>query len=242
MPPERRASYRTPTEWQRRFDAVTSFFALEHIPAPRASVAHVAALLREGGRFYGVVPCTVGNPADFVVIDHVNHFTAASLHRLLADAGFGAIEIEAGLHRGALVFCAVKGAEAGAAPTPTPADAVRQGRDLARYWGGLGDRIATAESVAGEVPAAIYGSGFYGAYIAASLAQPQRLRCFLDRSPFQQGKTMFGQPVLAPAQLPEDVAQLYVGLNPAIARSALADQPWLASRRVHVFFLDEQAP
>lgn len=240
LPRECQAVNETPPDWTGRFDVVTSFFALEHIPAPRASVAHVAELLRDGGRFYGVVPCTVGNPADFIVIDHVNHFTAASLHRLLADAGFGAIEIEAGLHRGALVFCAVKGAVAGT--PPGSADAVRQGRDLARYWGGLSDRIAAAESAAGEAPAAIYGSGFYGAYIAAALARPQRLCCFLDRSPFQQGKTLFGQPVLSPEQLPENVAQIYVGLNPAIARRTLADQPWLANRRVRVFFLSEQVP
>ncbi len=240
LPRERQAVHETPPDWSGRFDAVTSFFALEHIPAPRTSVAHVASLLREGGRFYGVVPCTVGNPADFVVIDHVNHFTASSLHRLLADSGFGDIEIEAGSHRGALVFRATKGAAAGTGPSP--AESVRQAVELAHYWGGLGERIAAAEIAVGEAPAAIYGSGFYGAYIATCLAHPERLRCFLDRSPFQQGKTLSGLPVLAPEELPEDVVQLYVGLNPAIARRALADQSWLADQRVRLFFLDEQAP
>jgi len=240
LPRERQAVNEAPAGWHGSFDAVISFFALEHIPAPIASVAHVAALLKAGGSFYGVVPCTVGNPADFIVADHVNHFTTASLHRLLADAGFGAICIEPDVHRGALVFRAVKAGVAALGPEPS---VVRpQAQALARFWSELSDRIAAAEHAAGDVPVAIYGSGVYGAHIAASLAHPERLRCFLDRNPFQQGKALFERPVLAPEQLPDDVTQLYVGLNPSIARQALSDQPWLARSRARPFFLDGGAP
>jgi len=235
--PERCAVHDTPPQWEHHFDAVTSFFALEHIPEPRATVAHISKLLDDDGVFYGVVPDTFGNVADFVVIDHVNHFTAPSLHRLLRDSGFREIAIDSGAHRGALVFTARK--TGSSTPDMDPKEALASAHGLARYWSGLNERVRSAESASQGAPAAIYGSGFYGAYIASTLMQPTLLECFLDRSPFQQGKTLFGKPVLAPEQLPRGVRTLYVGLNPAIARQALASMEWLHERDMTLVFLDE---
>lgn len=234
--PECRASYRTPDAWQGRFDAVTSFFALEHIPTPRQTVQHIASLLKDDGVFYGIVPDTFGNVADFLVADHVNHFTEPSLHRLLSDCGFVQIEIDAMAHRGALVFSARRTGQR----TPTPAiEPVRaRSLQLARYWQSLAGQLNAAECDSGDAPAAVYGSGFYGAYIAKQLAHPELIRCFLDRSPFQQGKTLDGKPILAPESLPAEVRTLYVGLNPAIAREALAGADWLDRKRVRLIFLD----
>lgn len=236
--PERRAMHLTPPDWAARFDVVTSFFALEHIPDPGDTVAKVAKLLQPGGVFYGIVPDTFGNVADFVVIDHVNHFTASSLHTLLRQAGFESIEVDAQAHRGALVFVARK--EGARTECPPPAEAVERSRELAKYWSGLAERILESEAGAEGAPAAIYGSGFYGAYIASTLRSPASVRCFLDRSPFQQGKTLFGKPILAPEHLPDDIRTLYIGLNPAIARSVMQQMAWLHARGVTLVHLDEE--
>lgn len=238
VPPERRASYRTPTEWQRRFDAVTSFFALEHIPAPQNTVRHIASLLKDDGVFYGIVPDTFGNVADFLVADHVNHFTQPSLHRLLSDCGFAQIDIDAAAHRGALVFCARR--QGSAMPAPAVEPVQKRSLQLARYWQSLSIRLRAAERASGGTPAAIYGSGFYGAYIAKQLIRPEHVRCYLDRSPYQHGKTLLGKPIVVPEALPSDVGTLYVGLNPAIARQALADARWLDRTRVRLIFLDDE--
>lgn len=238
VPPERRASYRTPREWQGRFDAVTSFFALEHIPVPQDTVRHIAALLKDDGVFYGIVPDAFGNVADFLVADHVNHFTQPSLHRLLSDCGFVQVRIDASAHRGALVFSARRHG------TATPAPAVEPVRErslqLAHYWQSLSARLSAAERASGDASAAIYGSGFYGAYIAQQLARPEHVRCHLDRSPYQQGKTLMGRPIVTPEALPPEVRTLYVGLNPAIARQALADADWLDRAHVRLVFLDDE--
>lgn len=234
--PAQRASYRTSQAWRSRFDVVTSFFALEHIPVPQDTVRHVASLLKDDGVFYGIVPDTFGNVADFLVADHVNHFTAPSLHRLLSDCGFARIEIDAEAHRGALVFSARRHGPATAPPAIAP---VRErSLKLAQYWQALSGQLGAAEQRAGAAPSAIYGSGFYGAYIAQQLAHPERVRCFLDRSPFQQGKTLLDKPILAPEGLPPEVRTLYVGINPAIARQALADAYWLDRECVRLVFLD----
>jgi SAM-dependent methyltransferase len=234
---DRRAVHQTPADWQGRFDVVTSFFALEHIPSPHDSVRHVASLLKDDGVFYGIVPDTFGNVADFVVIDHVNHFTAPSLFTLLQSVGFPQIDIDADAHRGALVFTARKSGPM--KPRPDLPSTLTRAEDLAGYWRRLTNRIRSAEDSNPKQPAAIYGSGFYGAYIASTLRRAEELRCFLDRSPFRQGKSLSEKPVLAPEQLPQDVRLLYIGLNPAIARDSIAQMPWLAERRLSYVFLDE---
>jgi hypothetical protein len=237
--PGRCAIHQTPADWHGRFDIVTSFFALEHIPTPLDTVQRITSLLKDDGVFYGIVPDTFGNVADFVVIDHVNHFTAASLHTLLRTCGFADIQIDAQAHRGALVFTARK--QGPATPRPDVATTHIQSAQLARYWTQLSGRIQQAERDHADLPAAIYGSGFYGAYIASVLQAPEQVRCFLDASPFQQDKQLFGKDILAPQTLPESVKVLYVGLNPVIARDVVAKMDWLRERDLKMVFLDQDA-
>jgi len=240
VPSERCAVNQTPPEWAGRFDIVTSYFALEHIPRPLETVRKVAALLKEGGTFYLIVPDTFGNVADFVVIDHVNHFTEPSIRQLLGEAGFSDIQVDSQVHRGALVVHARRGAIPAAPPSADSVAAVRaQSMQLARFWSDLGARVHDAERRHAGCVWAIYGSGFYGAYIHAMLEDPSRVRCFLDRSPFQQGKTLFGKPIVKPEDLPDDVQVLFVGLNPKIARQTMADMGWLDKRGLTTLFLEE---
>ena len=232
---DRWAVHQSPEGWRNHFDVVTSFFALEHIPDPKKAVLHIADLLSEHGVFYGIVPDTFGNVADFVVIDHVNHFTTASLNFLLKSAGFKSIHIDSSVHRGALVFVASKqGTEV---TDVNPLEVNERARGLARYWARVGRKV---RSVGRAEPngSAIYGSGFYGAFIYSTLADPVDIACFLDRSPYQQGKTLFGKPILAPDQLPGGTDRLYIGLNPAIARESMAGMHWPAD--LMLIYLDEE--
>lgn len=240
VPEGRWAIHDTPDDWHSSFDVVTSFFALEHIPEPGDMVSRVSELLADDGIFYGIVPDTFGNVADLVVIDHVNHFTESSLYSVLSGAGFTNISIDASVHRGALVFTARKSGPA--SEQPDLAACLAASRQLAAYWTGLGDRIRTAEAAHPGLPAAIYGSGFYGSYIVSMLDDPDRVQCFLDASPFQQGKTLFGRYILPPQQLPDVVRLLYVGLNPKIARTTLAGMDWLHGSSVQLVFMDEYTP
>lgn len=234
---ERRAIHRTPENWQGKFDVVTSFFALEHIPAPQDTVRHIADLLANDGTFYGIVPDTFGNVADFIVIDHVNHFTIPSLYTLLAGSGFGQIDIDANAHRGALVFTARKNGAPG--NQPDVEETIRQSKGLSAYWSRIGERIRISERAMGTGSAAIYGSGFYGAHIFSSLLDPGRIECFLDRSPYQQEKTLFGKPIMAPDRLPAHITTLFVGLNPAIARETMTNMHWPDNQNLKLVFLDQ---
>ena len=86
-------------------------------------------------------------------------------------------------------------------------------------------------------PIAVYGAGFYGAFIAANLAQPARIACFVDQNPFLQGRLLDGKPILAPADLPASIRAMLVGLNPAHARRIIDDIPTLRARQLDYFFL-----
>ncbi|MSU41101.1 MAG: class I SAM-dependent methyltransferase [Pedosphaera sp.] len=217
------AIHQLPDEWRGRFDLVTSFFALEHVADPRAMLRGIAALLKPGGRFYCIVPDTYANIADLVVADHVNHFCAPSLRRLMAGAGLAVETVDASAHTSAFVVVARKAAavvDASASEGEELAALAAKASAMADYWRDFTQRVREFE-VAHGGRAAIYGSGFYGTFIATCLRQPERVECFLDQNPHRQTKTLLGKPILAPTRLPQGINLVYVGLNPQHARAGI---------------------
>ena len=232
------AVYEIPQHWNERFDVVTTFFALEHVADPAASLRTMARLLKPDGTLYGIVPNVFTNWADLVVVDHVNHYSRPSLERVLTDSGLHPLDIDDEAHTGALVFHAQR--RSGALALIRRGNDVRQTggevAQIARYWQAVGSRVRDFESsVAKNTRVAIYGSGFYGTFIAAALSHFERVVCFLDRNPYRQGKELLGKPVVAPSELPEKIDVIYVGLNPASARESIADLGW-QNRNYRYFF------
>lgn len=241
--PQNWAIKHTPRDWQLRFGVVTSFFSLEHIPTVTETMREIVALLRPGGFFYAVMPNVMTNVADFIVVDHCNHFTAPSLTRLLADAGLVDICIDATAHRGAFVVTARKPGNAIAPVRPGIVDprdvtaSCAETRRIAEYWRNAKDRLLEFERSLQGDKIAIYGAGFYGAFLRATLSVPENVVCHLDNNPFLQDKPFNGRPVLSPAQLPDDVHAVLVGLNPAHARAIVAEVPSLARPGLKLFYL-----
>lgn len=241
IPQERGATYETPAAWNGHFDAVTSFFSLEHMAQPQDALRKIATLLKPGGIFYGIVPNVFANTADLIVVDHVNHFTPPSLAYLLRANGFEVVEISDNAHRGALVFLARKRETAAGADLPAPAEVqqvTRAARDIAHFWQMAGTRVRDFEqSLGANEPLALYGAGFYGAFITSWLQQPERIRCVMDQNPFLQGRQIHGVPVIAPVDLPADIHVMLVGLNPAHARDVIRDIPAFTHRSLNCFYL-----
>jgi hypothetical protein len=193
------------------------------VAAPKAFVAEAYRLLRDGGTFYFLVPNLFANSADLVVADHVNHFSESSLQQLLTDGGFAVREIDDTAHNSAWVVVAEKADSTPAQPSSTTvADEVKA---MAEYWHEFGDRVRAFEK-ANDGEAVIYGSGFYGTFIHASLERPETVGCFLDQNPHRQQLTLLEKPILAPEALPDTVRRMYVGLNPRVAREELAAIDW----------------
>ena len=240
VPRERQAAYAAPESWHDRFDAVLSFFALEHVAEPRAFLAAIRRLLRPGGILHLTVPNVRRNVGDFVVVDHVNHFMPSSLRLLFASAGFDDVQIDEESHDAAYVVDARRGPDdaVDADPSADVARYVDEARGFAAFWASASEAVAAfeRERAAGR-RSAIYGSGFYGVFIASRMADRAPLAYFLDRNPHQQAKTIFDRPVLAPDRLEDDVDVVYVGLNPARAREIAAGVAPLHTRPRDLFYL-----
>lgn len=240
LDPSRWATYDVPEAWYGTFDLVTSIFALEHITQPTDVVRQIARLLKPGGQLYGIVPNVLTNCADLIVIDHVNHFTRSSLACLLTSAGLEIRQIDAEAHRGAFVFIARRTVDD--ATTPWLADAEEIAvvssdlRELGRFWSRAAQRLHDAEQrITGDL--AIYGAGFYGAFVKSCLAEPKRIRCLIDQNPFLQGRELDGAPIVAPDELPADIRNVFVGLNPAHAHKIIASVDALAARDLAFFYI-----
>jgi len=228
------------SEWQSHFDVITSFFSLEHVSKPVDMMSNIHALLKDDGYFYCIVPNTFTNTADFVVADHVNHFSAPSLHALLTSAGFEVIEIDERVHYGAFVIVAKKSNAAvvdGRFPlTDKLSDEVMA---ISQYWMGLSQKIKHFEQLNDQEDAvvAIYGSGFYGTFIASCLSDFENVKVFIDQNPFRQGMQLLGKVIVSPEQAPDDLQLIYVGLNPSIARKSIESVDCLAGRNIKFCYL-----
>jgi SAM-dependent methyltransferase len=235
------AIQRTKEHWKGQFDLVTSFFSLEHMPNPQKSVAMIFDLLTPNGIFYAIVPDWTKNKADFVVVDHVNHFSIQSLSYLFESAGLIIDKIELEQHDCALIIAARKPAGP-AIMHPPNAPAIShlfsRAQDTANYWTSFRDRVQSFEKkilMLGLEPA-IYGAGFYGTYIAACLENFDAIRCFLDRNFYLHQKKLLDKEIKSPADLPPSVNVLYVGLNPDRAPVDIEKVLSFRTRQLKYFF------
>jgi SAM-dependent methyltransferase len=237
------AIYSVNNRWNGTMDVVTSFFSLEHVSAPKRMLANIWKLLKDDGLFYCIVPDVMQNLADFIVRDHVNHFTRSSIFRLLVDSGFDVQDINTEDHASAMIVIARKSAEEDPMGEVSVSDDQRSAisakvSEMAEYWASLANRIQTFESTLPEsAQMAIYGSGFYGTYIAGCLANQERIKIFLDRDPYRQSKKLYGKAIIDPELMPELINTVFVGLNPAIARQNIEKITSWQARKIQFFYL-----
>ena len=236
--------HEVPSDWQDSFDVVTSFFSMEHMVRPEESIRTMAAMLKPGGALYCIVPNVDTNIADFIVLDHVNHFSSPSLHHLLKSAGLEVESIDGAAHRGAFVVVARRTTQLERLTLPNDFSkqvqvCLNRFQDIASFWTKAAERVRSQEA---QLPlgteVAIYGAGFYGAFVASCLKDPQRLVCHLDQNVYLQGRDLNGRPIVSPAQLPDHVRHIWVGLSPAHAREIIAQVSSLSSRPATFLFLE----
>jgi len=83
---------------------------------------------------------------------------------------------------------------------------------------------------------AVYGSGFYGTFIATCLKHPDRVACFLDQNPHRQRQRLLDKPILPPEHLPADISVVYVGLNPRLAHAGIQSVTAWHGKSHHYFY------
>jgi SAM-dependent methyltransferase len=238
------STHRPNPAWYGTMDVVLSFYALEHVVDLQEAIGNIKKLLKPGGIFYFLVPNVYENTADFIVADHVNHFSHSSLNTLLLSNGFTDIDIDATSHVAAFVVSASLVDE-------TDYDKVRSIKidnievrknkdvvlEMAGYWSGVISRIQAFEESVDEGSLAIYGAGFYGNFIASAMMHPEKITCFFDQNQYLQNTKIRNRPVLSPDDIPAEVQYIMVGMNPQRARESIAQIESWKSRSMNYFFL-----
>lgn len=236
------AIYRMPLTWDGLFDVVTSFFSLEHMARPQDSLRKISGALKTHGIFYGIVPHVFTNTADLIVVDHVNHFTHVSLRYLLENSGFEVIEIDETAHCGALIFTAKKMALPLKSEKIPSASAINDvsatASSVAQFWQDIKAKIEEFEqSIQQNERIAVYGAGFYGAFITSCLRHPSKIACIVDQNSFLQGRKINGVEVISPIDLPQDIRVVLVGLNPTHSRRYIEEIREFQQRPLTYLFL-----
>jgi SAM-dependent methyltransferase len=237
LTPEAAACYAVPEPWRGRFDLVTAHYVMEHVQGPVDTLKALASLLAEGGRILFSVPNWIQNAGDLLVADHVNHFTETSIRRLAADAGLVLEDIDAdALPATFVVTCRI-----GLGVPPPAADVAREvehARAVASALRRACDGLDKAFAANAGRRAAVYGAGFYGAFLLTRMKGELPIACCLDSNQHLWGKSLFGVPVQAPDSLPTDVERVYVGLNPARAKAIVANIPALQRDGLELVFME----
>jgi SAM-dependent methyltransferase len=240
LPENKWSKFVTNAEWKNKFNVVSSFFALEHVAQPRQMISNVYQLLKDEGVFYCIVPNVFQNTADLVVADHVNHFSKYSLEYLLRHEGFEDIHIDDKSHNSAFVITARKSNNNVSSFIIDDAckDKVeKEAVELKNYWNSLTQRVRDFEDKNCFMNGAIYGSGFYGTFLFACLEKREKIKCFVDQSPFRQGKELFNLKIVSPEALPNNISVIYVGLNPRTAKEDIASTRIKEGEKVNYFYL-----
>ncbi len=91
----RREFVSSATRAETSFDAVASYYVLEHIADARGWLAAARGLLNEGGRLILEVPNFRTHPSESLNHEHLLHFTPALLARCIHSCGFSILELNA---------------------------------------------------------------------------------------------------------------------------------------------------
>lgn len=228
-------------EWRSQMDLVVSFFSLEHVEDLYQFLQNIHWALRDGGELYGVVPNMYENSGDFLVLDHINHFSEVSLRYLLQTANFENIEIDPISHYGSYVFHARKSHKTelhSSRPSLNVRDYFLEAScEIRIKWLNMLQSLQDYENQNSQVNSAIYGSGFYGSFIASGLKNIEKIDCFIDQNPYKQGKKLFGKPIIGLEAVPKNIRSIYVGLNPNNANNIMQNLKNQFHKKTTFFYL-----
>lgn len=204
------------------FDLVSMIHSLEHFVDPAEALSRAAERLAPNGVLFIQVPDAEANPFDLTVADHLSHFDAVGLRRLVERAGLSVLVSANDWVAKELSLAAIRrsetGGPAGDAPSLPPKN---PGDDwAARHVALLTDMAARADRIAAEQGAVgVFGTAIGATWLRGRLGD--RVAFFIDEDPARQGRRYMGAPVLAPQDAPAGSTVL-APLAPRVAAAVAA--------------------
>lgn len=187
------AIWNTRPEPTQKYDLITMFHVFEHVENPLEELAFIQSILAPGGRLLIQVPYPLATPFDFVIADHIWHFSKHSMQAVLSKGDFQTHYIGNNLIAKELTVLTSPGA---AVAPVADAEEMQQGHEaiqwLLRYKDFL-DGLDHSKPIAiyGTAPAAAWAGHVLGECVAA----------YLDDDPSRVGSTFNGRPVCAPGDI-----------------------------------------
>lgn len=195
-----------------RFDVITMVHVLEHIVDPIAVLATLRGKLAPGGLLLVEVPHHPANAFELLIADHRTHFTADSLARALASAGFEIVSVaEDWIPKELSVVARAAPAAVSATSAGDPAGARKRVAVGIAWLRGTADRL---RALGAAEPVGLFGTSIAGTWLAAEASDA--VAFFVDEDPARTGRRYLGRPVHSPADVPTG-SRVFVGLPPAVA-------------------------
>jgi len=166
--------------------------------------------LAPGGVLLIEVPHHPANPFELLIADHRSHFTADSVTRTLAAAGYEIVAVAEDWIPKELSVVARPAAAA--VPPPGDVDAAQQRIAGSLTW--LRQTADRLRELGKQGPVGLFGTSIAGTWLAAEAGDA--ISFFVDEDPNRAGRTYLGRPVHAPADVPPG-SRVFVGLPPAVA-------------------------
>jgi SAM-dependent methyltransferase len=203
------------------FDLVSLSHSLEHFTNPVEALASLRSKLAAGGCLFIEVPDAAATPFDLLVADHVSHFTADDIARVLARAGFDPLILARDWVVKELSVVAEATPVRGSRPPSTcPAgssDVIRRRVEAQIAW--LQAVIDGAREAAKKRPFGVFGTSVAAMWLFGEIGDA--VEFFADEDPSRRGRRLLDRPILHPGDVPAG-ATVYVPLIPRVAQAVAA--------------------
>jgi len=213
----------SPAELPGKFDLVTMVHALEHFPEPLRTLRDLRGKIAPGGRLFVEVPNAEANPFDYVIADHMMHFSPSSLSMLAALAGFAVDCLSTTWVAKELSMAAQPGKDSAVANEKTSksktVDRVcAQIEWLQRFLN------AASEALAGSGSFGLFGTSIAATWLCSILGDG--VSFFVEEDASRVGRLHMGRPVISPIDVVRG-SVVFMALTPQIA-TQIAGRLWNA--------------
>lgn len=199
LPISNTATFNLPNKWKGNFDIVCSFFSLEHTSNPYDFLDNVNDALKNDGIFYFIVPYMYSeNIFDFMVVDHLQHFSETSVKFMLTKAGFEIIEQDLLSHKQAIIVIARKKTKQNRnvkLPKEESYYFFKRQCSIAAHWEKWRSQILCWQERK-KRPVVIIGAGVIGSLVFSIIGK-ENVLCFIDSNKHKQSKGWLGVQVIS---------------------------------------------
>ena len=205
-----------------KFDVISLFDVLEHVKDPVSVLRSAARLLKEGGYLYLQVPEIYEGYMDWLIADHLSHFTLDTVQLLAALCGLKVRSVVDHYSVGGLQMICQKSERISEEILRKRLGNVYEINKTImnahlRYWIRYGSRVydLLEEAVEMKKPFAVFGTGTAASVIPVYVEESLNwIACFIDENPYRIGKKHFEKPVVTLYRIPKEVDTIFLGIAP----------------------------